>query len=93
MALKARGVPVEGLDWKDRAVDGAKYLAGNGDPYDRAGNDRSGRTGIDLGVAGVPETFVVDGSGAVRYKQIGPITPQDWEKTIKPLMERLRAAG
>jgi cytochrome c biogenesis protein CcmG, thiol:disulfide interchange protein DsbE len=93
LELKARGVPIEGLDWKDKAIDGAKYLAENGDPYGLVGNDLTGRTGIDLGVAGVPETFVVDGQGAVRYKQIGPITPQDWERKIKPLMERLRAAS
>jgi len=93
LALKAQGTPIAGLDWKDEAADGAKYLAGNGDPYDLVGNDRSGRAGIDLGVAGVPETFVIDGRGAVRYKVIGPISAQDWERTIKPLMERLRAVG
>ena len=91
LALKARGVPIEGLDWMDEAADGAKYLADNGDPYGLVGNDRSGRAGIDLGVAGVPETFVVDGRGVVRYKQVGPITPEDWERTIKPLMARLAA--
>ncbi len=91
LALKARGVPIEGLDWKDKAADGAKYLADNGDPYGLVGNDRSGRAGIDLGVAGVPETFVVDGRGIVRYKQVGPIAPEDWERTIAPLMARLGA--
>jgi cytochrome c biogenesis protein CcmG/thiol:disulfide interchange protein DsbE len=93
LALQARGVPIEGLDWKDAAADGAKYLADNGDPYGLVGNDRSGRAGIDLGVAAVPETFVVDGAGVVRYKQVGPMAPGDWERTIKPLMERLRAGG
>lgn len=90
LALKARGVAIDGLDWKDSAIDGAKYLADNGDPYGLAGNDASGRAGVDLGVAGVPETFVVDRRGRVRYKHIGPISPEDWERTIKPLMERLR---
>ena len=71
----------------------AKYLTDKGDPYRLAGNDRTGRAGIDLGVAGVPETFVVDGRGRVRYKFVGPISPDDWEATIKPLMERLRAQG
>jgi len=93
LTLKARGVPIEGLDWKDAAADGARYLAQSGDPYDLVGADPSGRAGIDLGVAGVPETFVVDGAGAVRYKHIGPIAPRDWERKIQPLMERLRAAG
>ena len=91
LQLEREGVPIDGLDWKDNAADGAHYLAQNGDPYSRAGNDRSGRTGIDLGVTGVPETFIVDGRGMVRYKHIGPIAPDDWTVTIKPLMERLKA--
>ena len=90
LALKAQGVPIDGLDWKDKPADGARYLAQQGDPYQRVGNDESGRAGIDLGVAGVPETFLVDGHGRVRYKQVGPITPDDWTRTIQPLMERLR---
>lgn len=89
--LRARGVAIAGVDWEDRAADGAKYLKENGDPYALAGLDNSGRTGIDLGITGVPETFVVDKHGRVRYKQIGPIETADWVNTIKPLMDRLRA--
>ena len=89
--LKSRGIPIQGLDWKDEAAAGAQYLRDNGDPYMKAGNDKSGRTGIDLGVTGVPETFVVDRAGRVRYKQIGPIGPDDWKNTIKPLLEKLSA--
>ncbi len=92
LELKAQGVPIAGLDWKDKAVDGAQYLRDNGDPYAKAGNDRSGRAGIDLGVTGVPETFVVDRFGKVRYKQVGPIGPDDWKNTIKPLMDKLAAS-
>jgi cytochrome c biogenesis protein CcmG, thiol:disulfide interchange protein DsbE len=91
LQLKQQGVTIQGLDWKDEAADGARYLADNGDPYIKAGNDRSGRTGIDLGVAGVPETFVVDGKGRVRYKIVGPIEASDWDNTIKPLLQRLRS--
>lgn len=91
LALKQQGVIIQGLDWKDEAADGARYLAENGDPYTKAGNDESGRTGIDLGVAGVPETFVVDAHGRVRYKFIGPIDADDWENTLKPLLQRLRS--
>lgn len=91
LALKAQGVPIDGLDWKDDPAAGAKYLAANGDPYAKVGNDAPGRTGIDLGVAGVPETFVVDAAGRVRYKQIGPISPDDWTGTIAPLLDRLKA--
>lgn len=89
--LHARGVPIAGIDWEDGAAPGAKYLKDNGDPYARVGLDASGRTGIDLGITGVPETFVVDKHGRVRYKQIGPIETADWENTIKPLMDKLRA--
>ncbi len=92
LQLKAQGVPIEGLDWKDKAGDAAAWLAREGDPYERVGNDESGRAGIDLGVAAVPETFVVDGAGRVRYKQVGPISPDDWSHTIKPLMDRLNAS-
>ena len=91
LALKQQGVVIQGLDWKDDAADGARYLAENGDPYIKAGNDASGRIGIDLGVAGVPETFVVDARGRVRYKFIGPIDADDWENTLKPLLQRLRS--
>ncbi len=92
LELKSQGVPIAGLDWKDKAVDGAQYLRDNGDPYGKAGNDSSGRAGIDLGVTGVPETFVVDRFGKVRYKQVGPIGPDDWKNTIKPLMDKLAAS-
>lgn len=91
LALKERGVPIDGLDWKDKAAAAAAYLVANGDPYARVGNDEPGRAGIDLGVAGVPETFIIDRRGRVRYKQIGPISPDDWSHTIEPLMERLEA--
>ena len=90
MQLKAQGVPVLGLDWKDPPGAGAKWLADNGDPYHATGDDRSGRTAIDLGVTGAPETFVVDKAGRVRFKQVGAVTPEVWENTIKPLMDRLR---
>lgn len=91
LQLKQKGVVIQGLDWKDDASDGARYLAENGDPYIKAGNDASGRTGIDLGVAGVPETFVVDAKGRVRYKFIGPIDADDWQNTLKPMLQRLRS--
>ena len=91
LGLKAQGVAIDGLDWKDEPSDGRQYLGDQGDPYRLVGNDRSGRTGIDLGVAGVPETFVVDRRGRVRFKQIGPISPQDWENVVKPIMARLEA--
>ena len=89
MSLKERGVPVYGLDWKDKPSDGAGWLKQFGNPYRKVANDENGRTGIDLGVTGAPETFVIDSEGRVRYKQIGPVTPEIWDKTIKPLMDKL----
>ena len=89
--LKSQGVEIDGLDWKDEPAAGAKYLQDQGDPFRLVGNDKSGRAGIDLGVAGVPETFIVDRHGRVRYKQIGPITAEDWNGVIKPLLDKLKA--
>jgi len=91
LRLKSQGVPIVGLDWKEEAADGARWLDENGDPYLRAGSDRTGRAGIDLGVSGVPETFVIDRRGRVRYRQVGAITPEVWANTLEPLMTRLRA--
>ena len=89
--IASEGVPVYGLDWKDQPADAKAWLAKLGNPYHRIGSDPGARTGIDLGVTGVPETFVVDGRGRVRYKQIGPISPDDWDKTLKPMLAKLRA--
>lgn len=89
--IATEGVPVFGLNWKDKPDDARKWLAQLGNPYRRIGSDQTARTGIDLGVTGVPETFVVDGRGRVRYKQVGPISPDDWDKTLKPMLARLRS--
>ena len=91
LQIAEAGVPIYGLDWKDKPEDGAAYLDAAGNPFRKAGNDESGRAGIDLGVAAVPETYVVDRRGRVRYKQVGPIMPEDWNGIIKPLMAKLRA--
>jgi cytochrome c biogenesis protein CcmG/thiol:disulfide interchange protein DsbE len=93
LALKAKGVPIDGLDWKDTSAAGSAYLLKEGDPYANVGSDPTGRAGIDLGVAAVPETFVVDGAGIVRYKHVGPISPDDWNNTLEPLMARLSAGA
>lgn len=91
MELARQGVVIDGIDWRDEAADGAKWLGQYGNPYAHVGNDRMGRTGIDLGVTGAPETFIVDGKGRVRYKQIGPIDADTWNNTILPLMKKLRS--
>lgn len=90
-SIAREGFPVYGLAWKDKPRDSADWLARFGNPYTAVAADEAGRTAIDLGVTGVPETFIVDKRGRIRYKQIGPISPQTWEATIKPLMQQLRA--
>jgi cytochrome c biogenesis protein CcmG/thiol:disulfide interchange protein DsbE len=91
MTLKDQGVAIDGLDWRDTPDAGAKLLRTQGDPYQWVGNDAAGHTAIDLGVTGAPETFVIDRAGVVRYKQVGPITPDVWATTLEPLMARLKS--
>ena len=85
-------VPIIGLNYKDRREDATQMLKVEGNPYDVSIVDADGRVGIDWGVYGVPETFVVDKQGVIRYKQIGPISPEAWEKTLLPLIQRLSAS-
>jgi cytochrome c biogenesis protein CcmG, thiol:disulfide interchange protein DsbE len=87
---KAKVVPIVGLNYKDESVAGKRWLTQNGDPYTVSVVDRDGRVGIDWGVYGVPETFVVDKEGMIRYKQIGPITAEALEKKILPLIRELQ---
>jgi cytochrome c biogenesis protein CcmG/thiol:disulfide interchange protein DsbE len=92
--LKAkRVVPIHGLNYKDKPDDAARWLDGMGDPYTRTGADLDGRVGVDWGVYGVPETFVVDREGRIVYKQIGPLTQTALDRTILPLIARLRRAN
>lgn len=84
-------VALVGLDWKDDTGRCRELLAQTGDPYEKLGADESGRAGIDLGVTGAPETFVIDPAGRVRYRQVGPITEDVWRETIEPLVRRIRA--
>jgi cytochrome c biogenesis protein CcmG/thiol:disulfide interchange protein DsbE len=84
-------VLIIGLNYKDKPADGRAWLAERGDPYEMTLVDESGRVGIDLGVYGVPETFVVDKRGVLRYKQIGPITPDVLENVLLPKIRTLTA--
>ena len=84
-------VPIVGLNYKDRREDGVAWLTKFGNPYALSAYDVDGRVGIDYGVYGAPETFVIDKQGIVRYKHIGPITPEALEKKILPLIKSLRA--
>lgn len=92
MELRARGdIPVFGVDWDEKnATDVVRWLKRHGDPYTKIGVDNTGETIIDWGITGAPETFVVDQKGMIRYKHVGPITPEAWEDTIYPLIVELR---
>ncbi len=91
MQLRANNiVPVIGLAWKDNPADTIAKLGKTGDPYTRILNDEKGRVGIDLGISGVPETFVVDAHGRVRYRHVGPIANDDWSEIFSPLLQKLR---
>ncbi len=84
-------VPLNGIDWRDEPAKAAAWLKKHGDPFDRIGMDPKSHVAIDLGVTGAPETFVIDKTGAVRYKHVGPITPDVWRNTLKPLVEELQS--
>ena len=87
---KKKAVPIIGLNYKDKPDAAMGWLAQLGDPYDLSVKDVDGRVGIDFGVYGVPETFLIDKNGVIRYKQIGPVTEEAWTKTILPKIEELR---
>jgi cytochrome c biogenesis protein CcmG/thiol:disulfide interchange protein DsbE len=83
-------VPIIGLDYKDQRKDALGVLQRSGNPYDINAFDADGRVGIDYGVYGVPESYVIDKAGVIRYKHIGPITAEALEKTIIPLINELK---
>jgi cytochrome c biogenesis protein CcmG, thiol:disulfide interchange protein DsbE len=83
-------IPIYGVSWKDPS--GARWLQANRSPYVRVGDDASGRLGIDLGVTGVPETFVLDRGGRIRYRYEGPINDSVWQESFAPVLAELRSA-
>ncbi len=88
-SLKARGVVVDGIAIRDRPADVAAFLASHGDPFERIGSDDNSRVQLALGSAGVPESFVVDGRGIIRFQHVGPIAP-DEVPTILAELEKAR---
>ncbi len=82
-------VPIYGLDYKDKSADALTWLSRGGNPYVLTVSDTDGRIGIDYGVYGVPETYVIDKQGVIQYKQIGPVTPQNLQEKILPLVAEL----
>jgi cytochrome c biogenesis protein CcmG/thiol:disulfide interchange protein DsbE len=87
---KRKIVPLIGLDYKDQRPDALAWLQRHGDPYDFSVVDADGRVGIDYGVYGVPETYLIDKAGVIRFKQIGPVTPEVVEQKILPLIKELQ---
>jgi cytochrome c biogenesis protein CcmG/thiol:disulfide interchange protein DsbE len=83
-------IPIHGIAWRDPPAASLAWLARHGDPYERIGQDPKSTTAIALGVTGAPETFVVDAAGVIRYKHIGPITPDVWQTTLAPLIAQLK---
>ena len=88
---KQPNIKLIGLNYKDRTEDATGWLRKHGDPYSSVVVDADGRVGIDYGVYGVPETFVIDKQGVIRHKQIGPITPEALKDDILPLLAKLNA--
>src|ERR1044072_1200128 len=87
---KTGGVPIYGLNSKDKREDALGWLAELGDPYVLSVSDLDGRVGIDYGVYGAPETYLIDREGVIRFKYIGPVTPDVWQSKFLPLVERLK---
>ena len=89
---QTKRLPIVGLNYKDQPDAAKAWLAQLGNPYSLSVVDPEGRIGIDYGVYGVPETYLIDRDGVIRHKQIGPITPAVWRDTILPLVKKLDAA-
>lgn len=91
--VKRKLVPVYGLNYKDKRQAATSWLASMGDPYQATMFDADGRVGIDFGVYGVPETFIIDRQGVIRMKHVGPLTPDVVRTRIEPLLKELNVQG
>lgn len=89
-AARGDGLTIVGLDYKDERDAAIRWLERRGDPYAVSAYDPEGRVGLDLGVYGVPETYVIDAEGVIRYKHIGPVSTEVLETEILPLVRELR---
>lgn len=84
------GIPVIGIAWKDKPEASRAFLAELGDPYAATGTDESGRTGIDFGITGIPETFLVDADGIVTYRFAGPLSPEALSDVLVPAIREAK---
>ncbi|WP_395458889.1 DsbE family thiol:disulfide interchange protein [Azospirillum melinis] len=87
---REQGVTVYGINYKDKPEDALTWLSRNGNPYAAIGADQDGRVSIDWGVYGVPESYLIDRKGRIRFKHVGPLTPQVVEEQILPMVKHLR---
>ncbi|MEO1222033.1 MAG: DsbE family thiol:disulfide interchange protein, partial [Pseudomonadota bacterium] len=88
---EADRVKIVGVNWRDKRQDALTWLARHGDPYDSIIFDAESDLVIEMGVTGAPETFVIDPSGQIRFKQIGPITAEVWRDTVRPVIDAIAA--
>ena len=86
-ALAAEGIPIYGINYKDKAANALRFLEELGDPYTAIGADENGRMALDWGVYGVPETYVIDGDGTILLRFAGPVTQRVISETIRPLLD------
>ena len=93
LGMSQNNTRIIGLNYKDKRADALNWLSRLGDPYEQNAYDYEGKVGIDFGVYGVPETFVLDKNAVIRYKHIGPITEEALTEIIYPLLQQLRAAN
>ena len=84
-------LPIVGVDYKDKREEGLSVLSKAGNPYNQVISDADGKAGFNYGVYGVPETYVIDKTGVIRYKLIGAVTPQNLRETLMPLITELQA--
>jgi cytochrome c biogenesis protein CcmG/thiol:disulfide interchange protein DsbE len=90
MALKQRGTPIWGIAYKDKSAATQDFLRQNGNPYAHVARDEPGTTAIDFGLYGVPETYVVDKSGIIRWRWAGGLSDEVFRQSLAPLMQSLR---
>jgi cytochrome c biogenesis protein CcmG/thiol:disulfide interchange protein DsbE len=83
-------IPIHGIAWRDDPDRALKWLGKHGDPYSLIGQDPNSKAAIAFGVVAAPETFLVDKQGIIRYKQTGPLTQEDWNSKVKPLIAQLK---
>jgi cytochrome c biogenesis protein CcmG/thiol:disulfide interchange protein DsbE len=89
----AKEIPIYGLNYKDDDVKARQWLKNLGDPYRLTIVDTKGRLGLDLGVYGAPETYVIDRKGIIRHKRVGVVDDRIWQQEILPIVTKLRAEG